>query len=93
MTTDGCDIDLGRHGSKESRAEDDRLIAESLTNGRHFSLAERRAPTDLSVNELLAAYWRSRASTSSRPEGDGGIPGHATAEAADFPVPVSESAS
>jgi hypothetical protein len=54
VTLNGRDVYLGKHGTPESRAEYDRLIAEWLLNGR------RPAPTgagaDLTGNELLLAY-------------------------------------
>jgi integrase len=54
---DGDDYYLGKHGSPESRAEYDRLIAEWLGNKR--SLPSNTARGDgVTVNELLADYWR-----------------------------------
>jgi integrase len=53
VTLNGRDIYLGRHGSKESKAEYDRLIAEWLVAGRRLPVRE-----SLSVNELALAYWR-----------------------------------
>ncbi|SIN69713.1 Phage integrase family protein [Singulisphaera sp. GP187] len=47
---------LGAHGTKTSKAEYDRLIAEWLAHGRRLSTS-MEAPTDLTVNELLLAYW------------------------------------
>ena len=46
---------LGRYGSAASREQYDRLIGEWLANGRHAPIT---AHPDLTVNELLAAYWR-----------------------------------
>ncbi|MBN2490307.1 MAG: site-specific integrase, partial [Planctomycetes bacterium] len=45
---------LGPHGTEASRAEYDRLVAEWMRNGRRF----QRGSTDITVNELLLAYWR-----------------------------------
>jgi integrase len=54
VTLNGHDHYLGRHGSKESKTEYDRLIAEWLAGGRQL-------PTNadgLTVNEVLLAYLR-----------------------------------
>jgi integrase len=48
VTIDGRDFYLGRHGTSESRAEYDRLVAEWLLCGR----------SDLTVNELILAYLK-----------------------------------
>jgi site-specific recombinase XerD len=53
---DGKDYYLGRHGSEESRAEFDRLIAEWLNNGRR--LAPLTSGEGQTVAELILAYWR-----------------------------------
>lgn len=50
----GRDHYLGPHGSPESRAEYDRLIAEWLASGRRLPTPERGA--DLTVTELLAGF-------------------------------------
>ena len=57
VTLDGHDFYLGPHGSPLSRAEYDRLTGEWLANGRCLPRPEG-PPTDFSVDELLAAYWR-----------------------------------
>ncbi len=59
VTLDGHDVYLGKHGSPESRAEYDRLIAEWLANGRRLP-ARCGGPSaaSLSVNELALAYWK-----------------------------------
>jgi hypothetical protein len=50
------DILLGRFGSKESKAEYARVIAEwEAADRRLLPGAERSAP-DLSISELMAAY-------------------------------------
>jgi integrase len=54
---DGKDHYLGKHGTPESRAEYDRLIAEWLSNGRRQFPADHQG-LDLTVNELILAYWR-----------------------------------
>jgi integrase len=59
--TDGLgsrrDVLLGKYGSKESRVEYSRVIAEWEANG-HRILASRAAMSALSVNEVLLAYWQ-----------------------------------
>jgi hypothetical protein len=45
---------LGKYGSPESRAEYARVIAEWQTNARR---AGNRARTDITVAELLSAFW------------------------------------
>src|SRR5262245_35515724 len=51
------DVLLGKHGTPESRAEYARVLAEWEANGRRAPLASPAGP-DLSVNELLLAYFR-----------------------------------
>lgn len=62
VTLDGRDLylgrHLGRHGSPESRAEYDRLIAEWLVNHRRLPGAGSTPGGDLSINEMLLAYVR-----------------------------------
>lgn len=59
VTLNGRDSYLGRHGSPESKAEYDRLVAEWLCRGRRPSPApESAAPSSLTVIELLLAYIR-----------------------------------
>lgn len=56
----GRDIYLGEHGSPQSRQRYERLIAEWLTNHRQVPTESDpvHAPGgDLTVNELLVAYW------------------------------------
>jgi integrase len=53
---DGKDRYLGEYGSQDSKAEYDRLIAEWLGNGRR--LAPVTVADGLTVEELLASYWR-----------------------------------
>jgi integrase len=54
---DGKDHYLGKHGTAESKAEYDRLIAEWLAHGRRLSCPDPGA-SDLSVTELILAYWK-----------------------------------
>lgn len=57
VTLDGKDHYLGPHGTKASKAEYDRLIAEWLAHGRRLPVASG-GRSDLTVAELILAYWR-----------------------------------
>ena len=57
VTLDGRDYYLGRYRTKASRTEYERLVGEWLANGRRMP-RPGGGPTDLTVSELLAAYWR-----------------------------------
>jgi integrase len=50
------DVLLGRHGTRESKAEYARVIAEWQAADRRLPQVAERSATDLTVNELLAAY-------------------------------------
>ena len=51
VTLDGTDVYMGPHGTRASKAECDRVIAEWLANGRRHA-----APgSDLAIVELIAA--------------------------------------
>jgi integrase len=54
------DVLLGKHDTDESRAEYRRVVLEWEANGRRLPArgAEPSAPADLTVNELILAYWR-----------------------------------
>jgi integrase len=54
VALDGKDHYLGPHGTKASHGEYDRLIGEWLATGRRL----RSAPSELTVTELAAAFWR-----------------------------------
>jgi integrase len=56
VTIQGKDRYLGPHGSKSSKAEYDRIIAEWLAKGR----LEHQPPSssELKITELIAAYWK-----------------------------------
>jgi len=54
VTLSGKDHLLGKHGTKDSRAKYDRLIAEWLANGRRRSC---QGVVGLSVARVLAEYW------------------------------------
>ena len=59
----GRDVYLGRHGSEESRAEYQRVIAEWLANGRHAPPPNgvdhgHYAPCNLTINDLFLRYWQ-----------------------------------
>lgn len=56
VTIGGRDVYLGKHGSPESRAEYDRLIAEWLLGGRQNTHGPRDNPADLTVSELGIRY-------------------------------------
>jgi integrase len=50
------DVYLGKYGTPESRTEYGRVIAEWEATGRRLPQSSRKA-ADLTVNELLIAYW------------------------------------
>lgn len=56
VTLSGHDVYLGPHGSRVSRSEYDRVVAEYLAAGRRWppQLPESRG---LSINELILRYW------------------------------------
>jgi hypothetical protein len=56
VTLGGRDVYLGKHGSPESRAEYDRVVAEFLASGRRAPVSS--AAHALSINELIVAYVR-----------------------------------
>jgi integrase len=56
VTIGGRDAYLGKHGTPESRAEYDRLIAEWLATGRRPMPADQAPGADLTINEMLLAY-------------------------------------
>jgi integrase len=56
VTLNGKDVYLGKHGTPESRAAFDRVIAEWLANGRQ--LPAPGGTRGLSVAELILAYYR-----------------------------------
>lgn len=53
-TTNGRDHYLGSYETPESRELYDRLIAEWLASGRRTPMVARQ---DITVTELIAAYW------------------------------------
>jgi integrase len=57
VTLAGQDHYLGRHGTPESRAEYDRIIAEWLTTGRNRRGSGDAGPVGLSVGEMILAVW------------------------------------
>jgi hypothetical protein len=61
------DILLGKYGTKESRLEYARVIAEWEAAGR--GLPAIAAAKDLTVNELLLAYWKHAEEHYRRPDG------------------------
>jgi integrase len=54
VTLNGKDIYLGKHGTAESRAGYDRLVACWLANGRRLVDADE----SLSTKELILAFWK-----------------------------------
>jgi integrase len=58
VTIAGRDVYLGRHGTPESRAEYDRLVAEWLLQGRPQVARPCAAGGDVTVNELVLAYLK-----------------------------------
>jgi integrase len=62
---DGSCHYLGRHDDAKAHEKGYRLIAEWLANGRHL----RVDPQEVSVNEVLAAYWKHCESYYRRPDG------------------------
>jgi integrase len=61
------DVLLGTYRSKESKAEYERVINEWLTAGRRIQQA--KAAADLTVNELLVAYWQHASEYYRHPDG------------------------
>jgi integrase len=57
VTIAGEDKYLGRHGTPESRAEYDRLIAEWLTTGRNRLRPANAEPVGPTVGEMILAVW------------------------------------
>lgn len=58
VTLSGKDHYLGPHGSPESRAEYDRLVAEWLRDGRHRRISAPPESSDLTINELLVRFLK-----------------------------------
>jgi integrase len=56
VTLSGRDHYLGPHGTTESRAEYDRLLAEWLAAGRRSTLPAGPGGSDITVNEFLDVY-------------------------------------
>lgn len=66
----GTDHYLGAHGSPDSRAEYDRLIAEWLAAGRgRPKAADGPSPGDPSVSEVLLAFLKYAATHYRDPDG------------------------
>jgi hypothetical protein len=64
VTLNGRDAYLGKYGTKASRAEYDRLIAEWLANGRCLP----DAAADRDVNEVIHEFWQHAQSYYRRPD-------------------------
>lgn len=56
VTLHGRDVYLGAYGTKASRREYDRVVAEWLSAGRE--LPARLVTAELVIDELIARYWR-----------------------------------
>jgi hypothetical protein len=56
VTIGGRDIYLGPYGTKTSKAEYDRVVAEWLVSGRHSS-GPTAGPRDLTVAEVVDRFW------------------------------------
>jgi integrase len=71
VTLGGHDHYLGRWQTPESRAEYDRLIAEWLAAGRSSVVTSSRAgaAADLSLNEVILAYWHHAETYYRHPDG------------------------
>jgi integrase len=65
VTLDGRDFYLGTFGTRASKEEYDRLIAEWLANGRQLP----GRPADLTVAELIGQYWHHVESYYRHPDG------------------------
>jgi integrase len=66
VTLNGSDVYLGPHGTKTSRLEYDRVVAEWLANGR---APASRSCAACAVEQLLAAFWLFAKSYYTRPDG------------------------
>jgi hypothetical protein len=57
---DGRRVYLGKYGTEESRERYRRVVGEWLSNHRHTdpNRPEQQPGEELSINELLLAYWR-----------------------------------
>ena len=58
VTLNGKDIYLGPYGTSASKAEYDRVISEWIANGRRLLEPRDDLKPDLTITELIAAYWR-----------------------------------
>src|SRR6185503_9477088 len=57
VTLDGRDFYLGEHKASASRQRYERLVGEWLANGRRLPV-QQTDDDPLTVDELLAAFWR-----------------------------------
>ena len=58
VTLNGKDVYLGPYGTQASKTEYDRVIAEWIANGRQLSEDQGTRQPDITISELIAAYWR-----------------------------------
>src|SRR5262249_15054271 len=68
VTIEGNDHNLSRWRTAASRVEYDRLVGEWIANGRRRP--DRSSAADLTVVELLAAYWQHAEAYYRKPSGD-----------------------
>ena len=57
VTLSGKDFYLGPYGSRASHAAYDKVITEWLANGRRLPESPTDARLDMTITELIAAYW------------------------------------
>lgn len=57
VTLNGQDHYLGSHGTKDSHAAYDRVIAEWLSAGRQRLNARNHRPEGITISQLFVAYW------------------------------------
>lgn len=67
VTLNGRDFYLGVHGTRTSRQEYDRIVGEWQANGRRLSTDG--ASSDLTVTELIAAFWQHAEAYYRKPDG------------------------
>ena len=69
VRVDGRDHYVGKFGTPESHERYHRLIAEWLAPGRHQPETQTGAPVDVSVNEILLAFWHHAERHYRKPDG------------------------
>jgi integrase len=56
VTIDGHDIYLGPYGTKASKLEYDRVVAEWLANGRRLPQGNAAGPSDITITEIIDRF-------------------------------------